>query len=134
MRSPIRRELPRMSPTVGLTCARATRRSSACRVMSQLSRPQQRAELGEHLFGLFEDVAPGVAAELVAAGAGLAFAAAVLLPGVAGVVVAVAVELDGQPVVGPAAVDVAAAGRAVGLGQREPRPRAAAAGIASLGC
>jgi hypothetical protein len=44
---------------------------------------------------------------------------AVLLPAVAGVVEAVAVELDGQGVVGPAAVDAVAAGRAVGLRERE---------------
>jgi len=41
----------------------------------------------------------------------------VLLPGIAGVVVAIAEELDGQPVLGPAAVDVSAAGDAVGLRQ-----------------
>ena len=46
----------------------------------------------------------------------VALAAAVELPGVAGAVVAVAVELDGQVAVGPPAVDVAAAGGAVGLG------------------
>jgi hypothetical protein len=61
-------------------------------------------QLGERGLRLLVDVAPGVAAEFVAAGAGLAFAAAVLLPGVAGVVVAVAVELDRQPVGGPAGV------------------------------
>ena len=56
---------------------------------------------------------------VVAAGVGLAFAVAVVLPGVAGAVVAVAVELDGQAVVGPAAVDAVAAGGLVGLGQRQ---------------
>ena len=46
-------------------------------------------------------------------------AAAVLLPGVAGVVVAIAVELDRQPLLGPAAVDAPSAGGAVGLWQWE---------------
>jgi hypothetical protein len=60
------------------------------------------------------DVVVGVAAVLVAAGVGLAFALAVLFPGVAAVVVAVAVELDGQVSVGPAAVDAVGAGLRVG--------------------
>ena len=64
---------------------------------------------------VLEDVAVGVAAELVASGSGLALATAVLLPGVTGVVVAVAVELDRQAVLGPAAVDAPSARRAVGL-------------------
>jgi hypothetical protein len=53
---------------------------------------------------LFEDVGPGVAAELVASLVGFAVAAALLFPGVAAVVVAVAVELDGELVGGSAAV------------------------------
>jgi len=57
---------------------------------------QQRAQLGHHERRPLEDVAAGAAPELVAAGARLALATAVLLPGVAGVVVAIAVELDGQ--------------------------------------
>ena len=56
---------------------------------------------------------------VVAAGVGLAFAVAVVLPGVAGAVVAVAVELDGQAVGRPAAVDAVAAGGLVGLGERQ---------------
>jgi len=51
---------------------------------------------------------------------GLALAPSVLLPGVAGMVVAVAVELDGKAVLRPAAVDAAAACGAVGLGEGEP--------------
>ena len=47
-------------------------------------------------------------------------AMAVLLPRIARVVEPVAVELDGQPLLRPAAVDTAAAGRAVGDGQGEP--------------
>ena len=70
---------------------------------------------------MFEDVAPGVAAEFVAAGPGFALTAAVLLPGVAGVVVAIAVELDGQPMLGPPAVDTVRAGRAVGARQHPPQ-------------
>ena len=79
---------------------------------------EQGAQLGEHELRVLDDVLVGVAAELVASGAGLAFAAAVLFPGVAGVVVAVAVELDGQAPFGLPAVHVSAAGRLVGLGQR----------------
>ena len=51
--------------------------------------------------------------ELVASGAGLALTPAVLLPRVAGVVVAIAVELDGEALLGPAAVDPPPAGGAV---------------------
>ena len=47
---------------------------------------------------------------------GLALPFVVLLPGVARVVVGVAVELDRQRLLGPAAVDVAAAGGTVGHG------------------
>jgi hypothetical protein len=67
-----------------------------------------------------EYVAVGVAPELVAARAGLALAAAVLLPGVARLVVAVAVELDRQALLRPAAVDPPPTGQAVGLWQHEP--------------
>jgi hypothetical protein len=66
-----------------------------------------------------EDVAPGVAAELVASGTGLALAATVLLPRVAGVVVLVAVELDGKAVLGPAAVHPPPPGGTVRPGERE---------------
>src|SRR5438105_3083003 len=52
-------------------------------------------------------------------GRGLRAPAAVLFPRVAGVVELVAVELDGEVVLGPAAVDALAAGGAVGLGERE---------------
>src|SRR4051794_26908863 len=69
---------------------------------------QQREKLSEHRAGRLRDIAPRVAAELVAARVGLALALAVPLPRVARVVEAVAVELDSQPVVRPAAVDVAA--------------------------
>ena len=65
-----------------------------------------------------EDVVVGEAAELVAPGVGFAFAAAVELPGVAGAVVAVGVELV---VLWPAAVDAPAAGRLVRDRSREPR-------------
>src|SRR3954470_9172796 len=81
----------------------------------QRSSRQEPAELGEHLLGVLEDVAVGVAAVLVSAGVGLALAPAVLLPGMAGVVEAVAVELDREVVLGPAAVDAAAGGDLVGL-------------------
>ena len=81
---------------------------------------EEASQLREHETRVLEDVAVGVAAELVAPSARLAFAAAVLLPRVAGAVVAVAVELDGEPVCGPAAVDATSAGGAVGLREREP--------------
>ena len=69
---------------------------------------------------MLEDIAVGVATELVAAGVGLALAAAILFPGMAGVVELVAVELDGESLLGPAAVHAATAGRAVGFREREP--------------
>ena len=69
---------------------------------------------------MLEDVVVGVATELVASGIGLALAAAVLLPGVTRLVVAVAVELDRQPVLGPAAVHASCPGRAVRLREHEP--------------
>ena len=62
--------------------------------------------------GCSTDVAVGVAPEVVAAGVRFALAAPVLLPRVTGAVVAVAVELDGQATLRPAAVDAAAAGDA----------------------
>jgi hypothetical protein len=67
---------------------------------------QEPSELGEHRRRLLIDVEPGVAPELVAAGSRFALALAVLLPGVTAVVKAVAVKLDGEVVLGPAAVDV----------------------------
>src|SRR3954452_4223660 len=80
---------------------------------------QELRELAEHRLGVLEDVAVGVAAVLIAAGVGLALAATILLPGVARVVEAVAVELDGQVVDGPAAVDPAARGDLVGVREGE---------------
>ena len=62
---------------------------------------------------------PRVPAELVAERAGEPLTTPILLPGVAGAVVAVAVELDRQPVLGPAAVDPLPAGRAVGHRKRQ---------------
>lgn len=59
------------------------------------------------------------AAELVASGPGLALATAVELPRVARGVVAVAVELDGEAMGGPAAVDASAVGATIGFRQRE---------------
>ena len=64
---------------------------------------------------MVEDVAIGVAAELVAARVCFPLATAVLLPGVARLVIAIAVELDSQPLLGPAAVHPSPARRAVGL-------------------
>ena len=63
---------------------------------------------------MLDHVAVGVAAEVIPTRAGLALAAPILLPGVARVVEAVAVELDREPLLGPAAVDSAATRRAVG--------------------
>jgi hypothetical protein len=67
---------------------------------------QELSEVGEHRRRPLIDVEPGVAPELVATGPRFALALAVLLPGVTAVVIAVAVELDGEMVLGPAAVDV----------------------------
>src|SRR5215213_11499715 len=77
---------------------------------------EQMGQLAQHLLRLLEDVAVRVTAELVAARPCVAFAPPVLLPGVARVVVAVAVELDRQAPFRPAAVDAVSAGDAVGLG------------------
>jgi hypothetical protein len=49
----------------------------------------------------------------------LALAAAVLLPGMPGAVKAVAIELDGEPELGPARVHSPAADQAVGARQRQ---------------
>src|SRR5439155_7116316 len=76
-------------------------------------------ELTEHRRGVVEHVVAGVAAEVVAPRVRLALAPAILLPGVAGVVVGVAVELDGQAELRPAAVDAALAGDAVGVRERQ---------------
>jgi hypothetical protein len=65
-------------------------------------------QLGEHQRRGFEHVAVRVAAVLVPAGVGVALAATVVLSGLAGVVEALAIELDGEVVGGPAAVDVGA--------------------------
>ena len=56
---------------------------------------------------------------VIATRAGLTLAAPVLLPGVARVVELVAIELDGQVVVGPAAVDASAAHTGVGHRERQ---------------
>ncbi len=61
------------------------------------------------------DVAVGQAPEVVAACARLALPATIELPGMARAVVAVAVELDGETVLGPAAVDPPAVDGPVGL-------------------
>ena len=80
---------------------------------------EENAQLVEHLARVFEHVAVRVATELVASRAGFALASAILLPGVARTVVAVAVELDGQTLLGPAAVDAASTCDAVGLRERK---------------
>src|SRR5207249_9728247 len=81
---------------------------------------QKLVQLSQQVARVLGDVVPRVASKLVAAGASLALAAAVLLPGVARVVKAVAVELDGQSMLGPAAIDPPPASGAVGLRQRQP--------------
>jgi hypothetical protein len=68
---------------------------------------------------MLDDVAIGVAAELASSRIRLPFGLAVLFEDVAGPVVAVAVELDGELVVRPTTVDRAASGRAVGPWERE---------------
>src|SRR5688572_27442157 len=74
---------------------------------------QRRPELGNGGRRSLGHVVPGEAAEVVTPRPGLAFPAPVPLPGVAGVVVAVAVELDRQRRRFPAAVDPVAARFAV---------------------
>src|SRR4051812_16268921 len=99
----------RRSNSAGSPSIRAGRRSSG----------EQPAKLSEHELRLLEHVAVGVGAELVTARVGLAGAALILLPGVAQAVVDVAVELDRDPLVRPAAVDPPPARHAVGLRQRQ---------------
>src|SRR4051812_1376669 len=81
---------------------------------------EQPAELREGLSRVLEDIAPRVAAELVAPSARVALAPAILLPRVTRVVEAVAVELHREPPLGPPAVDVVRTRGAVRLreGQR----------------
>lgn len=81
---------------------------------------KERLQLAEHQLGSFEDISEGVAAELVATGSGLAFATPVLFPRMPGVVVAIAVELDGQPSLRPAAVHPPSSDATVGLRQGKP--------------
>jgi hypothetical protein len=69
---------------------------------------QESAKVGEHRRRVLLDVAPGVAAELITARPRLTLALAVPLPGVTGVVVAEAVQLDRETMGRPAAVDVSA--------------------------
>jgi hypothetical protein len=57
---------------------------------------KEAVKLGEHLIPFLEDVAPGVAAQDIATAARLPLALTVLLPGVAGLVELVGVELDDQ--------------------------------------
>src|SRR3954471_17620950 len=80
---------------------------------------KQPSELGEHARRLLDDVAVRVAAEVVLARVRLACAHMIALPGVAGAVVDVADELDGEAVLGPAAVDAPAARNAVGDRKRQ---------------
>jgi len=80
---------------------------------------QQRAELSQDEVRLLEDISPGVVPELVTARTRLALSAAVLLPGVAGMVERVAVEFHGEGHPVPAAVDPAATSRAIELGERQ---------------
>src|SRR4051794_21639206 len=80
---------------------------------------QERAQLREHPRRVLEDVAPRVAAIRVLSCVRLPLALVALLPRVARVVELVAVELDGDSVVRPAAVDSPAAHHLVCDGQRK---------------
>jgi hypothetical protein len=77
-------------------------------------------QLSQHQGLVLGHVVVGVAPELATSRPRQALPATVLLPRVAGVVVAVAVELHGEAVVGSAAVDVAAVGDPIG--DREGQP------------
>src|SRR5918992_1767531 len=88
---------------------------------SSLRYPEKHAQFVEHPVGSLEDVVVSEAAKLVASRPGFPLSAAVELPGVAGAVVAVAVELDGQALLGPAAVDSVAARFPVGVRERQAR-------------
>src|ERR671915_569591 len=91
------------------------------RGLARTLRREKATQLPEHEARVFEDVAEGKAPELVAARTGLALTAAVLLPCVARVVKPVAVELDCQALLRPAAIHPPATGSPVGLGQRKSR-------------
>jgi hypothetical protein len=84
-----------------------------------MPRFDERSELAKHERRALEYVAVRVAAEVVAACPRLALATAILLPCVARVVEAVAVELDRQLLLGPSAIHAPAAGCAVGHGEWE---------------
>src|SRR5215213_7810751 len=107
-RSPARIEWRRTCPlTAGDECG-----SSRTPCMSR--------DVREHR-GRLAQVRLGEAQESVAPLARLPFPQPILLPAVAGVVEGVAVELDREPVLGPAAVDAPGAGGAVGDRLRQPR-------------
>ena len=74
----------------------------------------QGAELTQHLARVLEDIVARVAPEVVAAGVCLPLPTAILLPRVPRAMVGVAVELNGQPQPGPAAVHAATARWAIG--------------------
>ena len=78
-------------------------------------------ELTQHLGRILRTSLLGVAAKVISTRPSLPLAMTVLLPRVARVVEPVAVELDRQSVLGPAAVDSVAPGRAVGDGEGEAR-------------
>src|SRR3954447_2673315 len=81
--------------------------------------PCMSRDVREHR-GRLAQVRLGEAQERVAPLARLPFPQPILLPAVAGVVEGVAVELDREPVLGPAAVDALGAGGAVGGGGGQP--------------
>ncbi|HEY6771638.1 MAG TPA: hypothetical protein VI035_04200 [Solirubrobacterales bacterium] len=78
------------------------------------------AKVGEHRVRLLLHVPPGVTPELIAASPRLPLSLAILLPDMPGAVVAVAVELDRQPMLRPAAVNAPSIDASVrlGLGKR----------------
>jgi hypothetical protein len=76
-----------------------------------------RPQFAQHYLWALDDVRPGVAAKFVATGVRVAFPLPILLPGVARRVVAIAVQLDRELVLGPTTVDKATTGQAIRNGQ-----------------
>src|SRR5689334_14253138 len=81
---------------------------------------EERMQFAQHRPRVLEDVVARVPPDAVTAREGLAFAATIQLPCVPRSVKRVAVELDGQTVLWPAAVDAPRARDAIHPREREP--------------
>ena len=84
------------------------------------TRCKELAELGQHVAGVLDHIAPCEDAELVSALPSLTFPLMIRFPGVARVVVAVAVEFCCELLIRPPAVDISSVGGAVHVRQWQP--------------